>query len=348
MASVSAWLRGLALACLSAQPALAQITVLDEAQDDAAAEAAAPLADAPVATASCGTQPLTIARMGWPSAELLAEIHTRLVLQQFGCTLQITPGDLTASVTSMGSTGQPAVIPEMWATRVPELWNAGIEAQMLRPAAPTYVEPSFEGWFVPDFVAEAHPELTTAAGLAEILPTLNEGERVRFISCPPDWACAIINRNLIAAHGIADQVEIVEPATRFEMDTLIAQAISGQDPVLFYYWQPNGIIAQFGFVPLDMGLYSEEAFACLAETICSGPQPSAFPSEVVVVAVAEWVFAELPSIAGYFGRAVLPLTEMNALLTQLTEPGATAAAVAERFVTDRQDLWGEWVGLVAP
>ncbi len=329
-------------AILAAGPVLAQITVLDQAQDAGpATEAAAEPADPPP---PCGTQPVSIARMGWPSAELLAEIHARILVRAYGCDVQVTPGDLAATASSMGSTGQPAVAPEMWATRVADVWNAGVEAQMLRPATPTYEQTQFEGWFLPDYVALAHPELVGAAGLAAALPALDGGAKVRFISCPPDWACALINRNLVRALGLTGLVEVIEPATRFEMDTLIAEAVSRSEPILFYYWQPNAVLSQFNFVPLDMGAYDEAAAKCLAQVACPSPVPSAFPSETVVVALAEWVFTDIPAIAAYFGRSSLDLAEMNALLAQLNEPGATVEGIADRFVAERQGIWQGWVG----
>ena len=335
-------LRGtlIAVAALLASPAMAQITVLDQAQD-AQIEAGEALAPAPV----CGNQPLNIARMAWPSAELLAEIHLRILTREFGCAASITPGDLAATGSSMGSTGQPAVAPEMWVTRIADVWNAGVEAQMLRPAAPSYVESQFEGWFMPDYLAAEYPQLLAASGLAAALPTTG---KLRFISCPVDWACAVINRNLIEAWGLSGLVELVEPANRFEMDTLIAEAVNLREPVLFYYWQPNAVLSQLGFVPLDMGAYDEAAAQCLAQVACANPMPSAFASETVVVALAEWVFTDIPAIAAYFQRSSLPLATMNSLLAQLSEPGATVEGVAEQFVATQENIWREWVGTTAP
>lgn len=336
----------LVAALVATRPAAAQITVLDQAQD------AVPAPQAPTGEAAppppCGTQPITIARMSWPSAELLAEIHARVLARAYGCDTRVTPGDLAATGSSMGSTGQPAVAPEMWVTRIADVWNAGIDAQMLRPAAPTYAETQFEGWFMPDYLAVVHPELVGIEGLAAALPTLNGGVKVRFISCPADWACALINRNLIAALGLDGMVELIEPGNRFEMDTLIAEAVSRKEPILFYYWQPNAVLSQFNFVALDMGDYDEEAAKCLARLACPSPSPSAFPSETVVVALAEWVFTDIPAIAAYFQRSSLPLADMNGLLAQLNEPGATVEGVADRFVAEREDLWQRWVGAAGP
>lgn len=335
-------LLSLVLLAPAAMPAMAQLTVLDQAQDNVGGVPAAP--PPPV----CGTQPLAIARMSWPSAALLAEIHARVLAAQFGCQIRVIPGDLAATGSSMGSTGQPAVAPEMWVNRIAELWNPAIEAQMVRPAAPSYVETNFEGWFIPDYVGTAYPELTAAAGLAAALPTLNGGSKVRFVSCPPDWACAVINRNLVRAYGLGNLVEIVEPANRFEMDNLIGEAVSRREPIVFYYWQPNAVLAQFGFRPLDMGEYDEANAKCLASLACPSPAPSAFPPETVVTALAEWVFTDIPTIAGYFQRSALPLAEMNGLLAQLNLPGATIEGVADRFVAERGDIWRKWVGTEAP
>ncbi len=329
-----------------AGPAAAQITVLDQAQD------AVPAPRAPAGEVAppppCGSQPISIARMSWPSAELLAEIHARILARAYGCDTRVTPGDLAATGSSMGSTGQPAVAPEMWVTRIADVWNAGIDAQMLRPAAPTYVETAFEGWFMPDYLAAVHPELVGIDGLAAALPLLNGGVKVRFISCPADWACALINRNLIAALGLAGMVDLIEPGNRFEMDTLIAEAVSRKEPILFYYWQPNAVLSQFNFVSLDMGNYDEEAAKCLARLACPSPSASAFPGETVVVALAEWVFTDIPAIAAYFQRSSMPLADMNGLLAQLNEPGATVEGVADRFVAEREDIWRGWVGTTVP
>ena len=334
---------GLVLALWSGA-AQAQLSVLDQAQD----RVGRPPAGAAAPQSACGSRTISIASMNWPSAQLLAEIHARVLASAFGCAVQVTPGDLAATGSSMGSTGQPAVAPEMWPTRVADVWNAGIAAQMLRPAGSTYVETALEGWFIPAMLAAARPDLVSASQLAAALPTLDGGKRIRLISCPADWACAVINRHLVAAHGLGALVDLVEPANRFEMDSLIAEAVSRNEAVLFYYWQPNALLAQLGPVALDMGAYDADAARCLAQALCPAPQPSAFAPEAVLVALSEWVFTDIPVVAGYFQRASLPLAEMNTLLEQLNAPGASLGGVADRFVAERGDIWREWVGTGLP
>ncbi|WIY52679.1 glycine betaine ABC transporter substrate-binding protein [Devosia sp. YIM 151766] len=334
---------GLVLTLL-AGPALAQFTTLDDAGDAPApppeSEEIAPGAPEPV----CGDQPFTIARMNWPSAMLLAEIHALVLAAEFDCEARVMPGDPGGTASSMGSTGQPAMAPELWVNRIADVWNGAMEAQMVRSAAPAYAESSFEGWYMPVYLAGNFTATPSAAALAEALPLLSPGQPMRFISCPIDWACSIINRNLVRAHGLDGLVELVEPANRLEMDRLIAEGVSRREPFLFYYWQPNAVLAQLEFTALDMGAYDEAAAKCLASRICAEPQPSAFPPDLVIIALAERVFADMPQIAGYFQRATLPLAEMDAMLAQLNLPGATPETVAKRFVAERADIWRAWIG----
>ena len=303
-------------------------------------------APAPAPPAPCGGQTISIARMQWPSAQLLAEIHARLIGQNFGCDVEVVPGDLAATASSMGVNGQPAVAPELWITRVPDVWNGAVKTQEVRQAGATYADPMLEGWFVPDYEASAHPDVTKVENLKTYWKDFVAagGKKARFISCPPDWACAVINRNLIRANGLTDLFEVVEPANRFELDTLIAEAVSRKQPILFYYWQPNAVLAQFGFKPVDLGPFNKDNFACLGRVACADPKPSSFSPDPVIIALAQWVYLEAPEVAAYFQRAHMPFAEMNALLQNLNEPGATIEGVADAFVAARAEIWQPWVG----
>ena len=198
----------------------------DAAAPAAGDDAAAP-DDSDTPPPPCGTQPITIARMAWPSAAILAEIHALLLKSQFQCTVQVLPSDLAPAVTGMAQTGQPAVAPEMWISRIAEPWNQAVKDQKLRQVGLTYADSQFEGWYVPGYVADAHPELKSATALAADAKLFADGSgRGKFISCPADWACAVINRNLLKAFGLDQLFTVVEPKNRFDLDQMVAAAVS--------------------------------------------------------------------------------------------------------------------------
>lgn len=341
------------LLALMPSPALRaqdSVQVLEPPSSGPSSGESSPSPAAPGSQPPCGTQPLSIARMGWPSASILAEIHSRLLTAHFQCNVTVVTGDLAATGSSMGATGQPAVAPELWAARIPEIWNAAMQGQKVRQAGATYSDSPFEGWFVPEYSVQQWPEVATIDGLkshAGDFAAPATGTRGRFISCPADWACAVVNRNMLRAYGLDQLYDIVEPANRFEMDTLIAEAVGRKQPVLFYYWQPNAILAQFAFRPVELAAYEHDAFQCLGRSTCSSPLPSGFAPDPVVIALAEWVYLDAPQVAAYFSRAHMPFAEMNRLLQQLGDAGATPETVADRFVAERGEVWRPWVGLPA-
>jgi len=294
----------------------------------------------------CGKQQLAIARMAWPSSALLAEVHSRLLTANYLCNVTVQEGDLAATGSSMGATGQPAVAPELWIGRIADIWNAAMKGQKVRQAGTPYADTTFEGWFVPEYAATRWPEVTTIDGLKAHAADFGDGNgRGKFISCPVDWGCAVVNRNMLKAYGLDQLFDIVEPANRFELDTLIAEAVGRNEPILFYYWQPNAVLAQFAFKPVTLAAYDRDAFLCLGRTACASPMPTGFAPDPVVVALAEWVYLDAPQVAAYFGRARMPFAEMDLMLQQLGEAGATVESVADRFIAERGEIWRPWVGL---
>ncbi len=292
----------------------------------------------------CGSKTISIASMQWPSAAILANIHAQILEKEYGCSTQIIAGDLSTAISSIATTDQPSVVPEAWIARVSEVWNSALEADKTRRAGASFSGSALEGWFIPDFIAKNHPDLKSASQLKDYWRVFKgEGESAKFISCPKEWACSILNRNMLKAYGVYDRFEIIEPTNRFEMDTLIGEAVSKNEPAVFYYWQPNAILTQFSFLQLDMGAYDEKAFSCLAKIQCDDISASAFAPEPVVSVLASRVFVEAPKIAIYFQNAKMPINIMNELLAWQNENYKSARETAVWFVENKTKVWQEWV-----
>lgn len=339
------WLAVL-LALAGPAPAHGQFEVLTPRED----RDAGPLADeeeAPEAAASpCGTDEFTIAELAWPSAAILAHIHATILRVEFDCAVRLVMGEPAATLSSMTTTRQPALAPELWISRHPDIWNGAMRAQSARAAAATFSGEPLEGWFVPAYVREETPRLAAVTDLEDHWQIFagDGASRARLISCPPEWACALINRGLLSALGLDEHFTIFEPEDRFAMDQAITDAVAQRQPVLTYYWQPNGLIDRLGLVPLEMGAFDHGAAQCMALENCVPFGPSSFAPDTVVIAVAEWVFADAPEVAAYLERASMPLAEMNRLLAWQAEHEASPEAVAQHFLLTGREIWHGWVG----
>lgn len=330
--------------------ALAQIQVLDNTGGGREA-VEAPLAGAASEVDTpppCGSGEITIAEMGWPSAAILANIHATLLRVEYQCTVRLVPGEPEATLASMATTQQPAVAPELWVSRQAEVWNGAMQASSARAAAPSFTGGALEAWFVPSYVIENNGGLTSASDVMDHWQVfVPAGEtRAELLSCPADWACGIINRNMAAGLGLDERFDIVEPLDRFAMDGAITDAVSQRQPIVTYYWQPNALIDRLDLVPLDMGGFDQGNAQCMAIRDCVPFGGSGFAPDTVVIAVAEWVFSDTPDIADYFARASMPLDEMNRLLAWQVENEASAEAVAQNFLITGRDIWQDWVGEV--
>lgn len=305
---------------------------LAQAQDDAA----------PPVLVCAGE--ISIADLGWPSASILAHIHARLLTDELGCRVRLVPGDLVSTGTAMAASGQPMVAPEMWPARIADIWTGGLEAGTVRQAAPAYsgLGGAFEGWYVPAYVAEATPAALSLSTLPAAVAAMGKKGKPAFVSCPPDWACALVNRNLLRALGLEGKVDLIEPANRFEMDQTIASAVSRKEPLVFYYWAPNAVLDQFDFTAIDMGAFDAEAFKCLAGRACAAPKVSAYAPEQVIIALGDAMFRQMPQVASYFQRASMPVDQMNALLAWQNANGAEPEAVAAHFIAENPEVWQKW------
>jgi len=293
---------------------------------------------------NCGNRPLSMASMQWPSSKILAYIHAKILTLEFGCKVEVIQGEMSALISSMAAAGEPAIVPEIWITRIADVWNGAVETGRVRQEGRTFDVAVLEGWYLPPYLKERLPEVNSIADLKEFASQMRAGgQKIRFISCPADWACSIINRNLLRALDLENEFEIIVPKNRFEMDVLIGEAVSKNQAVIFYYWQPNAILAQFDFFALDMGEFNDENFQCLAQSNCFDPKLSSFADEKIFFVTADWVVQEAPTVTEYIRRANMPIGEMNLILSWQAEEGLSFEQLAQRFVDERNQVWGSWI-----
>ncbi len=83
----------------------------------------------------CGNRQISIASMQWPSSIILAQVHAQILSGELGCDVSVVPGDMAATASSMATTGQPAIAPELWIERIASIWNPVLETGHVRAEA---------------------------------------------------------------------------------------------------------------------------------------------------------------------------------------------------------------------
>ncbi|MDX1604928.1 MAG: glycine betaine ABC transporter substrate-binding protein, partial [Candidatus Competibacterales bacterium] len=146
-----------------------------------------------VAQAECGE--VSITEMNWASAQVVTTVSAFLMEHGYGCEVTKVPSDTVPAVTSLAENGEPDIVTELWLNSTGEAY-ARLEEQGKVKRLTKVLDPGgVEGWWIPAYLAEQHPELKTIEGVLEN-PDLVGG---RFNNCPEGWGCRIVNDNLTAA-----------------------------------------------------------------------------------------------------------------------------------------------------
>jgi glycine betaine/proline transport system permease protein len=133
--------------------------------------------------------------MNWASASVVTNVAKFIMEQGYGCTVSVVPSDTVPAITSVAENGEPDIVTELWLNSTGEVYER-LEAEGKVVRAGKVLDPGgVEGWWIPTYLAEAHPELKTIDGILAH-PELVGG---RFNNCPDGWGCRIVNDNLVRA-----------------------------------------------------------------------------------------------------------------------------------------------------
>lgn len=297
---------------------------------------------------TCGTdRTIDIAEMTWPSAAALAHIHATILEAGFGCNVEIVTGDTVPTSSSMLTRGTPAVAPELWTSTIEEPWAEGIAAGDVVKLSDAITDGTVEGWFIPRYVQEAHPELTTAEAVIarpDLFPDPESPSQGRLYSCPPGWACELSTAALFEAYDMDEAWNLFSPGSGGALDASIARAFTREEPILFYYWGPTAILGKYDAVQLDLGEVKPDVYACNTDPGCTEAAGiTAYPSSPAIVGAAAWLEKEAPAVAEYFLKVGLTNAEISELLVYGDENQADAADTAQNFLKTKEDLWTGWV-----
>src|ERR1700757_958294 len=143
---------------------------------------------ASAAAAECGD--VTIANMNWQSAEVLANIDKIILNAGYGCNASLVVGDTVPTLTSMTEKGQPDVAPEGWVDLLPDVVHRGIADKKLVIAGQALSDGAVQGWFIPKYIADAHPDIKTipdALKHPELFPAPEDSSKGAVFNGPQGW-----------------------------------------------------------------------------------------------------------------------------------------------------------------
>ena len=301
------------------------------------------------AQSACGTdKTIDIAEMTWASAAAIARIHAHILEDGYGCTVEVVSGDTVPTSASMLSKGVPAIAPELWTSSIQEQWQKGLADGKVIELGDAFEGGGIEGWFIPQYFADEHPELKTAEDVIarpDLFPDPEDSGKGRLYSCPPGWACELANTAMFEAYDMKNKGwNLFSPGSGGNLDASISRAFLRKEPIFFYYWGPTAILGKYPSYQLELPPADTAAYECNTSPDCEDPPvPTAWPPSPIKVAVASWIKDEAPAIADYLAGTTMDRDTVSQLVAWGDDNKADAEATAVHFLKENEDVWTKWV-----
>ena len=299
------------------------------------------------ASAACGA--VTIANMNWVSAELAAYVDKFILENGYQCSVELLPGDTMPTTTSMAEKGEPDIAPEIWMNSVRQVINRAVEEGRLEIAGEILSDGGEEGWWIPRYMVDEHPELTTLEAVLkrpDLFPNPEDSSRGALHNCPSGWNCQIITDNLYKAFEVANAgFDLIDTGSSAGLDGSIAKAYSRKEGWFGYYWAPTAILGKYDMVKLDMGVghSPEEWDRCTGQGGCADPKKNDWTKSVVMTVTSASFREKAPEAFEYLSKRSWSNQVVNSMLAYMDENLAGGEEAAEKFLKEHEDVWTQWV-----
>ena len=291
------------------------------------------------ANADCGD--VSIGAMGWASGESITAVATFVLEVGYGCNVSVVPTDTIPAVTSLAENGQPDIVPEVWRNSA-QAYGGLEDAGKVITASDVFQNGGEEGWWIPTWLADKHPELKTIDGI------LANPDKVggRFHNCPVGWGCRIVNDNLKVVHQLeANGVEVFDHGSGANLGASIASAFADNEPWFGYYWGPTAVLGKYKMTKVDIGAVdaAQHAVNQQADADPAKIGVSGFPSAPVLNAITADLASREPEVAAFIKNMSFPNDVISTMLAWKEENNASADEAAAWVLTNHTDMIMSWV-----
>ncbi len=271
---------------------------------------------------------------GWVGYEASAEVLAYVLREEMGYEVQLLR---TAEQASWQALDQGAldVIVENWGhedlmeTYGPEGNGTVVDG------GPTGNE-GVIGWYVPAYVAEEYPEITTLEGLREhtdIFRTAETGDKGEFLGGAPGFVTQ--DQGMINAFDL--DLEIVYAGSEVSQITEVRRRYADEEPVLFYFYDPQWLQEELDLVKIDLPAH---------EPGCAD-DPDHVPCDYPVYDLNKIFRAGFVEEDGPAYRFLDNWTwtneDQNQVARMIADEGLDPSEAAERWVENNPDVWRDWL-----
>lgn len=294
----------------------------------------------PMAAAAQDCGEVSIAEMNWASAQIVTAVTEFLLVQGYSCDVTVVPSDTTPAVTSLSENNEPDIVPELWPNSAGDAYKK-LKADGKIVELTSVLDPGgVEGWWVPTYLVDEHPELATIEGILEN-PELVGG---MFNNCPDGWGCRVVSDNLIRALDLEESgIEVFNHGSGETLASSMASAVQNEEPWFGYYWGPTVPLGKYDMTRVELGEYKPEVHKKNQTADAENPGVSEFPAATILTSVTTDFQEREPEVAEMLSQLTFQTSTMSAILAWMDANNASGEEAAVYYLSNNSDEWSTWL-----
>jgi glycine betaine/proline transport system substrate-binding protein len=291
--------------------------------------------------ASGGT--VSIAINPWDGSEADAQVAKDVLEKQLGVNVKLVNIDENAVWAGLDS-GQIDANLEVWPsghandiktyiTDKKTVVNAGL----LGPTGKI-------GWYIPKYVADAHPEYTSWEGLnnpaaAKYFATAETGSKGQFLLGDPSYVS--YDEQIIKNLGLP--FKVVVGGGEAALITALGTAFRDKAPLLFYFYQPQWANAKYALVAVKLPPITPQCTASAAGQGKDGKYNCDYPTDPLLKAVSAKLQTKNAKVFQFLQKMNWTGQDQNLVTSYKNADKMSAEDAAQKWVDANASVWKAWL-----
>lgn len=296
------------------------------------------------AFAACGD--VVLSEFTWQSNQAMTGVDAFILKNGYGCNVSVVAGDTVPTITAMIEKGQPDLASEATPSLLGAVYTKGAEEGRVSQIGTAISDGQVSGWYIPDYVAKAHPEIKTvedAMKHPELFPSTDDPSKGMVVQGPQGWGDTVVTAQLFKALNNPKFV-MVPTGSAAALDGVISKAYEGKKGIIAQYWSPTSLLAKYPMLRLEMAHDDAEWARCTSKQDCPDPKPNYWKQAEMVTLGSKGAADKLgKDAAAYIAKRSWTQAEVGKVMVWMDENQANGADGGKWFLKNMEDVWSKWV-----
>ncbi|GAA2695618.1 ABC transporter substrate-binding protein [Actinoplanes palleronii] len=192
------------------------------------------------------------------------------------------------------------------------------------------------GWYVPQWLADEHPDITDGANLnkyADLFKTSESGGKGQLLDGDPSY----VTNDEALVSNLKLNYKVVYSGSEAALIKAAQQATAQKKPLLFYFYEPQWLFAKEKYARVKLPAYTAGCDADPKKVACDYPDYKL--DKVVSKKFADSGGAAYQLIKNFTWTN----DDQNLVSDYLTNQGMDADKAAEKWVKEHESTWKPWI-----